>query len=291
MSLDLSSIKSLSSINLEDSIISDKNSFKRNSSKIIVEKLIKNYKKKTTFQEIYRNTEKKLFQSKTKTTKDNTFSLNSQSSINNTKKYEKYLNKRNSDASPEEIEKKLNKEKEDDIIFLKKVLYNYKLKKNNNIIKINDLRKYIIKIEKKIKDEEKTLYNLNVSNFMKKIYDLFSRFSFIIFVLIKNKKLEQAKEIFSLMLKENMKYIDYIEKEIIKTYSSSKNFPQETYELLIIYSFIIKYSRYFNINYKCNIFLSRYLEIIYYIYNWFKYKINIRNLVFESKNQINYKIK
>ena len=46
MSLDLSSIKSLSSINLEDSIISDKNSFKRNSSKIIVEKLIKNYKKK-----------------------------------------------------------------------------------------------------------------------------------------------------------------------------------------------------------------------------------------------------
>ena len=288
MSLDLSSIKSLSSINLEDSIISDKNSFKRNSSKIIVEKLIKNYKKKTTFQEIYRNTGKKLFQSKTKTTKDNTFSLMSQSSINNTKKYEKYLNKRNSDASPEEIEKKLNKEKEDDIIFLKKVLYNYKLKKNNNIIKINDLRKYIIKIEKKIKDEEKTLYNLNISNFMKIIYDLFSRFSFIIFVLTKNKKLEQAKEIFSLMLKENMKYIDYIEKKIIKTYSSSKNFPQETYELLIIYSFIIKYSRYFNINYKCNIFLSRYLEIIYYIYNWFKYKINIRNLVFESKNQINY---
>ena len=200
MSLDLSSIKSLSSINLEDSIISDKNSFKRNSSKIIVEKLIKNYKKKSTFQEIYRNTEKKLFQSKTKTTKDNTFSLNSQSSINNTKKYEKYLNKRNSDASPEEIKKKLNKEKENDIIFLKKVLYNYRLKKNNNIIKINDLRKYIIKIEKKIKDEEKTLYNLNASNFMKKIYDLFSRFSFIIFVL--TKKFLLLALIFCFLLKQ-----------------------------------------------------------------------------------------
>ena len=288
MSLDLSSIKSLSSVNLEDSIISEKKSIKKSSSKIIVEKLIKNHKKKNNkLQEIYRNTGKKIFQSKTKTTKDNTSSLMSQSSLSNNN-YEKYINKRNTDASPEELKKKVNKEKEEDMIFIKQVLYNYKIKKKNNIVKLNDLRKYIIKIEKNIKDEEKTLYNLDVSNFMKIIYDLFARFSFIIFVLTKNKKLEQAKEIFALMLKENTKYIDYIEKIIIETYSTSKNFPEEIKELLIIYSFIIKYARYFNMNYKCNIFLGRYLEIINYIYNWFKNKINIRNLVLESKNLINY---
>ena len=121
MSLDLSSIKSLSSVNLEDSIISEKKSIKKSSSKIIVEKLIKNHKKKNNkLQEIYRNTGKKIFQSKTKTTKDNTSSLMSQSSLSNNN-YEKYINKRNTDASPEELKKKVNKEKEEDMIFIKQV--------------------------------------------------------------------------------------------------------------------------------------------------------------------------
>ena len=52
---------------------------------------------------------------------------------------------------------------------------------------------------------------------MKQIDNLIARFSFIIYIFILNKKLDPAKEIFLLMLKENMKYIDYIEKNIVES--------------------------------------------------------------------------
>jgi len=291
MSFDFSSIKSMSLPSLEDSIISEKNIAQKRSKKIIIQNLIKKHKKeKNSCQEIYRNEQKKSLQ--LKTTKDNTFTLTSESSLNN-KKYDKFINKKISFVSTEETKNISNKENEEDIIFLKKVLRyhnfsssNNKIKKNK--IKLNDLRKYIIKIEKKIKDEENILFEGSISDFMKEINNLIARFSLIIFILAKNQKLEQAKEIFLLLLKENMKYFDYIEKNIIKTYYMSPYFPKETYELIRIYAFIIKYSQFFNMTYNCNIFLGRYLEIIYYIYNWFKFKANNRCFTIDIKNQINF---
>ena len=69
----------------------------------------------------------------------------------NNKKYDKFINKKISFVSTEETKNISNKENEEDIIFLKKVLRyhnfsssNNKIKKNK--IKLNDLRKYIIKI-------------------------------------------------------------------------------------------------------------------------------------------------
>ena len=47
---------------------------------------------------------------------------------------------------------------------------------------------------------------------------------------------------------ENIKYIDIIEKNIIEQYYLSKDIPIEAYQLLKIYSFIIKYSQFFNIS-------------------------------------------
>ena len=320
MSLDYSSIMSINSINSSEfDFLDDNNKFKGKTSenkrsKIktinnIFEKYNNNQNKnKKLHQEILQNEYNKL--SQTKTTKDNT--LTSENSIKS-KKYDKYVNKKISDISFIE-QKKENiafKRLNPDLKFIGKIIYNYKINKNNNNkicssindinyldmtnykkrddnLKFNDLRKYIIKIEKKIKDNEEILYQKNLNDFMKQIDNLIARFSFIIYIFILNKKLDPAKEIFLLMLKENMKYIDYIEKNIVEYYNIAKDFPKEAYQLLKIYSFFIKYSQFFNMNNYCNIFLGRYLEIIYFIYNIFKYKANIRGFNLETRNQINF---
>ena len=291
MSLDFSSLKSISFLSLEDDNISKKNKEKKRAKKIIIQNLIKKQKReKITYQEIYRNKPKKLSQSKT--TKDNTFTLTSESSIN-IKKYDKFVNKKSLEFPNEEKGNEANKVIKEDIKLIKNILYsnidnNFKIK--NNTIKLNDLRKYIFKMEKKIKDEEKDniLYQKSISDFMKEIDNLFARFSFFIFILLKLQKTEQAKCSFLLLLKENKKYLEYIEKSIIETYYTSKSFPKEAYELLRIYAFIIKYSQLLNVTYNCHIFLGRYFEIIYYIYNWFKYKENQRSFSINIKNKIKF---
>ena len=228
----------------------------------------------------------KLTQSKT--TKDNTInSLNSENTVKN-KKYEKFLNNKNIDESQESSNKKpkpiLNKENK----FLMKVILNHNLNKKSyykdeekdllnmsdykikeNKINLGDLLKYIFSIEKKLKDNEESLYKKGLKEFMKKIDNLIARYSLIIFILIKNKEKEEAKNIFLLMLKEKLVYINYIEQNIFYHYYVSKENPIEAYELLRIYSFIIKYSRFFNMTNYCTIFIGRYLElyIIYYIIN------------------------
>ena len=95
------------------------------------------------------------------------------------------------------------------------------------------------------------------------------------------------------MLNENIIYIDYIEKSITQWYSIennkiniSKEFPIITYELLMIYSFIFKYSHYFNMNKYTIRFLGRYFEIIRFIYNFFLCKASIRGFNIDAKNQL-----
>ena len=246
----------------------------------------------------------KLTQSKT--TKDNTInSLNSENTVKN-KKYEKFLNNKNIDESQESSNKKpkpiLNKENK----FLMKVILNHNLNKKSyykeekkdllnmsdykikeNKINLGDLLKYIFSIEKKLKDNEESLYKKGLKEFMKKIDNLIARYSLIIFILIKNKEKEEAKNIFLLMLKENLIYINYIEQNIFYHYYVSKENPIEAYELLRIYSFIIKYSRFFNMTNYCTIFIGRYLELIYFIYNLLYYKSHSRGFTLDTKNQIN----
>ena len=289
MSFDFSSIKSLSSISLEENNISQKNEGKKRSRKNSIQNIIKKQKQENnSYQEIYRNETKKLLQSKT--TKDNTFTLTSESSLNN-KKYNKFINKKIYSEPIEKTSNKQNEENEEDLFIIKKALYNgyintnYKTKSNIN--GLSDLKKYIFKKEKRFKDEENNFYQKSISDFMKQLYDLIARISLLIFSYIKLKNLEQAKVIFLLLLKENMKYLNYLEKNIITTYYTSKHFPKESYELLRIYAFIIKYSHFFNMTSNCRIFLGRYLEIIYYIYNWFKNKDNHRVFTIDIKNHIN----
>ena len=320
MSMDYSSINTLNSINMKDfDFLEDNNNFnsklkdnKRSTVKGISNISISNNNKQKIIKKsilkqkeyIPKKDKNKLTQSKT--TKDNTInSLNSENTVKN-KKYEKFLNNKNIDESQESSNKKpkpiLNKENK----FLMKVILNHNLNKKSyykdekkdllnmsdykikeNKINLGDLLKYIFSIEKKLKDNEESLYKKGLKEFMKKIDNLIARYSLIIFILIKNKEKEEAKNIFLLMLKENLIYINYIEQNIFYHYYVSKENPIEAYELLRIYSFIIKYSRFFNMTNYCTIFIGRYLELIYFIYNLLYYKSHSRGFTLDTKNQIN----
>ena len=207
--------------------------------------------------------------------------------------------------SAEESKKKLKEPENEDIKFLYTIFYNYNNNSINkkNKLNFNDLRNYLIINEKNFKKEGNILlYQSSRASglvldfyFIKKLENLIARFSLIIFIFIQNDKFDQARDIFLLMLKENRIYLDFIEKKVNEYYSVSnkniniaKDYPRMTYELIRIYSFIIKYSQFFNImNYR-NIFLGRYFELLYFIYNFFIQKGNTRMFNLETKNQLSY---
>ena len=284
------------------------NNKKRAYSQINKEKRLSLAEKNMFSQKIIRNNHKNL--TTLNTTRDNTIiSEIPKKSIY----YDKFINSRYSDFSEDEMQNKLNEDKNDDIQFLDYILYNiYNIVINNNGINkekenkykydFNIIRKYIIKIETNFKKEAENIINKNKYNqiyfliqyFLKKLHHLISRFAIIIFFFVQKKNINQAKIIFLLMLKENIIYINYIEKSIIEWYSTenkkiniAKEYPNIAYELLMIYSFIIKYSHFFNMNIYTTKFLGRYFDVINFIYNYFLSKANIREFNLDTKNKIN----
>ena len=284
------------------------NNKKRAYSQINKEKRLSLGEKNMFSKKIIRNNHKNL--TTLNTTRDNTIiSEIPKKSIY----YDKFINSRYSDFSEDEMQNKLNEDKNDDIQFLDYILYNiYNIVINNNEINkekgnkykydFNIIRKYIIKIETNFKKEAENIINKNKYNqiyfliqyFLKKLHHLISRFAIIIFFFVQKKNINQAKIIFLLMLKENIIYINYIEKSIIEWYSTenkkiniAKDFPNIAYDLLMIYSFIIKYSHFFNVNIYTTKFLGRYFDVINFIYNYFLSKANIREFNLDTKNKIN----
>ena len=83
---------------------------------------------------------------------------------------------------------------------------------------------------------------------MKKLEDLIARYSLIIFLFLKLKNVIEAKKIFLLMIQENIKYFDYIEKKITYNFNikdknnnvQPKDNYKMIYQLIKIYSFIIR---------------------------------------------------
>ena len=247
--------------------------------------------------------------------------INSTNSKNTVKKPEIFyyipstkttLNSQNTHKEEESKKRLRIKELEnEDSKFIVDIFYKYnnsnfdtiESRDKKSLYNINDLRKYLLRIEKNFKNEGNILiYQGSKSEglvidfyFIKKLESLVARFSLIIFIFIQSERSDEAREIFLLMIKENKIYIDYIEKKIMEYYSIenkniniSKDYPRMTYELLRIYSFIIKYSQLFNMmNYR-NIFLGRYFEMLFFIYNFFIMKGNQRCFNLEIKNQLSY---
>ena len=164
----------------------------------------------------------------------------------------------------------------------------------------NKLRNFIINHQKKINSEYNSFLKENMntnddSDIVKKLETLISRYSIVIYYLLKRKNYEEAKKILLLMIKENMHYIDYHSHKLFKIFNKLqqkfeiiKVYPKQTKELFKIYSFIIKYCDLFNLTKYKNKFLVRYLALQSLNYKVFKRKIEMRGFSVESRNQIKY---
>lgn len=215
---------------------------------------------------------------------------------------------------------KFKKPRSDDMKFLYNIFFNYEEnesslsvikerdEKNNKDIKrpegkydLNKLRNYLIRNQKEYNEgadiivikKEKTMefYDYYIMN---KLEDLIARYSFIIFLFVKADKALEAKEIFLLMIKENLKYFNYIEDKIVYQFTvyKDKNMFKDTnqmnYQMIKIYSFIIRYSQLFNTMKYRNKFMGRYYRIINLNYHYYLNFSNFHGFNYEIKDQIKY---
>jgi hypothetical protein len=164
-------------------------------------------------------------------------------------------------------------------------------------ISFERIRKFLINMQKRVKTEYAS-YNWEISrnnddqNKIKKLESLIARYSIVIYYLVTKNKIEQARKIFLLMIKENMSYIDYHSNKLFKMFNKKyeilKVYPKRTKELFNIYSYIIKYSVFFNLTKIKNMFLIRYLALLSLSYKVFRIKIEMRQFSLETRNQIKY---
>ena len=179
---------------------------------------------------------------------------------------------------------------------------------NQNSFNFSAIKKYLVKIQKKYnlngniivyrnfyQNKIKSSGNLMDYYYLQKIEDLISRYSIIIFIFIKCGRIKEAKEIFLLMLKENLNKLNNIEKKVCSKYlvinrriNIYKDIPNITYQLAKIYSFLIKYSQLFNMTNYRNIFIDKYYQILHLNYNFYMIKGNARGFSTETRNQIKY---
>ena len=170
------------------------------------------------------------------------------------------------------------------------------------------IKKYLIKTQKKYNatgnimlyqkyyySSSKSSGNIMDSYQIQKLEDLIARYSLIIFLFLRCGKVNEAKEIFLVMLQENTKNINNIEHLIYSIYkvinrriNIYKDIPKLTYQLARVYSFIIKYSQLFNMTNYRNIYMDKYFQIKNLNYNFFMLKGSTRGFSSETRNQIKY---
>ena len=217
---------------------------------------------------------------------------------------------------------KLKKPKTDDMKFLYSIFFNYNEESNLNLSSINEkeeinnfrtnkneynlnkLRNYLVMSQIEFNEGGDLILIKNNKNIpflidfyiMKKLEDLIARYSLIIFLFIKSNDILEAKNIFLLMIKENSKYFNYIEEKIQVTFSKKeknitinlKDSYKMSYQLIKIYSFIIRYSQIFNIMRYRNKYMGKYYQIMYLNYHQVLNMANFHNYNYETENQINY---
>lgn len=172
-------------------------------------------------------------------------------------------------------------------LFLYEILY------QPNKCELKNLNEYLLNIQKKFNKEvnifnntEKDKKNNDIINLVKLLEHLISRYSLIIFYLLKKKKMKSSKELFLLMLKENIEHMEFFELKIFsKSFyiSQKKDFNELSLSLLKIYSFIIKYSYFFSTMKYRMIFTSHFLAIQSFIYKSISAKLELSNGTFSSK--------
>ena len=173
---------------------------------------------------------------------------------------------------------------------------------------LNAIKRYLIKAQKKYNvigninilykdyhNNNKSSENIMDSYQIQKLEDLIARYSLIIFIYLRCGRINEAKEIFLVMLKENIKNMIKVENLLVSIYKTinrkiniHKDVPKLTYQLAKIYSFIIKYSQLFNLTNYRNIFMDKYFQIQHLNYNFFMLKGTTRGFSSETRNQFRY---
>ena len=214
---------------------------------------------------------------------------------------------------------KLLRPKTGDMKMLYKIFFNYTIEPNLTLAKINEkydyknkkkgkkskydlktLRNYLIKSQMEFNEGgdiliKKTDQNIPLINcyIMTKLENLIARYFLTIFLFIKSKDLIEAKIIFLLMIKENIRFFNYMENKICtnlktrdKNNFQSKDSYHMIYQLIKIYSVIIRYSLLFNIMKYRNKFMGRYFRLISLNYFFFMHLVECHGFNNEMKNQI-----
>ena len=215
---------------------------------------------------------------------------------------------------------KLKKPRSDDMKFLYNIFFDYEendssrsvikdrnenqnkeTKKVESKYDFEKLRNYLIKNQTEYNEgadiivtKEEKIMEFYDCYIMNKLEDLIARYSLVIFLLVKADNELEAKNIFLLMIKENIRYFNYIEEKILYQFTvyKDKNMFKDTnqmnYQLIKIYSFIIRYSQLFNTMKYRNKFMGRYYRIINLNYHYFLNFSNFHGFNYETKDQIKY---
>jgi len=162
-----------------------------------------------------------------------------------------------------------------------------RFKSDKNVIKNSgNSSKNLVKVYKIQKKDD----------FFKKLEDLIAMYSLIIFFFARTQNMNKAKILYLIMIKQNLKCINYLEKlidfNIIITEKSDKNlmsiFQTSMSTILKIYSFLIKYGFLLHLSFYGNLFMKKYLNLNhkYYLYSLYYHKI--KNSYIENENKVKY---
>ena len=233
--------------------------------------------------------------------------------INQMKLKEKQQNKKVADNTPKNKKDKINKDKgikiennefnkteqylqKENLFDIKEIIFN--ILNKDKIINIEQLRNFIINEQKQINHEyglTKKQSAANKTNKLEKLISLIARYCIIIYYLIKKNNLIEARNLFLLMIKENIKHIDSHTFRLFKIYTKLQQkyeiinvYPKSIKELFKIYSVFIKYCSLFNLSSYKNMFLVRYLSLHSLNFKVFKRKFEIRGFSAENRNELKY---
>ena len=155
-------------------------------------------------------------------------------------------------------------------------------------IQNNSEKKVEGKNNKKSANESKNMNTINqeiknIAKIFHKFENVMTIYGLIIYYLIKAKKENEAKIIYLLIIKQNMKHIKYLEeiinfKELLTDKFGKYKLKIYRYAnavLLKIYSNLIKYGFLFNLSFYGNLFTKMYLSLShkYYLYSLANHKI------------------
>ena len=135
--------------------------------------------------------------------------------------------------------------------------------------------------------------------FFQKLEDIMAIYSLILFYLVRNNNNNKAKEIYLILINQNMKYINLLENLIdLKNYIREKNNKTfikiyQSYQssiriLFKLYSFLIKYGFLLHISYYGNLFMKKYLNLSYSYYTIHINLNKIKNSAIENENQLKH---